>query len=126
MVFDANEFLKSVAQVKTFWLGSKQSPLRIESYSDTRQIHFISINPKTGLGTTIIAPSYDAEDAILNVNTVISFYRAVEILQEMNVGKNNPLLLRIVPSSENKRQFSLQVSLPHLNFVATAEKGKYS
>lgn len=118
MVFDANEFLKSVAQVKTFWLASKQSPLRIESYSDTRQIHFISINPKTGLETAVIVPSYDTEDAALNVNTVISFYRAVEILQEMNVGKNNPLLLRIVPSPENKRQFSLQVSLTHLNFAA--------
>lgn len=119
MVFDANEFLKSVAQVKKFWLGSKQNILRIESYSDTRQIHFTSTNTKTKLGTTIIIPSYDSDDTILNVNTVISFYRAVEILQEMNVGKNNPLLLRIVSSPENKHQFSLQVSLTHLNFVAT-------
>lgn len=119
MVFNANEFLKSVAQVKKFWLGSKQNILRIESYSDTRQIHFTSTNTKTKLGTTIIIPSYDSDDTILNVNTVISFYRAVEILQEMNVGKNNPLLLRIVPSPENKHKFSLQVSLTHLNFVAT-------
>jgi hypothetical protein len=122
MVFDAEEFLKSVAHVKTFWLSSKLNKLRIESYSDIRQIRFISINRDTGLETVVSVPAYVAEDAILHVKTVISVYRAVEMLQEINVGKHNPLHLRIVPSQKDKQHFSLQVSIPHLDFVAVAEK----
>lgn len=124
MIFEANEFLKAVAGVKSFWLSSKLNNLRIEAHKDTKRMDFISVNRDSGLETVVTVPAFVSEDTILHIKTVISFYRAVELLQEMNVGKKNPLKLRLVPSQEDRKHFTLEVLVPHWNIVATVEKRK--
>lgn len=126
MVFEANEFLKGVAGVKSFWLSSKLNNLRIEAHKDIKRMDFISVNRDSGLETVVTVPAFVSEDTILHIKTVNSFYRAVEILQEANVGKKNPLKLRLIPSREDKKHFTLEVLLPHWDIVATVEKGKKS
>lgn len=119
IIFEANEFLKGVAGVKSFWLSSKLNNLRIEGHKDKKRVDFIAINRETGLETVVTIPAYVEEDITLHIKTVISFYRAVEILQEVNVGKKNPLKLRLI--TKDKQHFSIEVLLTHWNVVATAE-----
>ena len=126
IIFEANEFLKGVAGVKSFWLSSKLNKLRIEGHKDTKKVDFIAINRETGLETVVTVPAFVSEDTVLHIKTVNSFYSAVEILQEVNVGKNNPLRLRLVPSREDKKHFTLEVMLSHWDIVATVEKGNKS
>jgi len=122
IIFEANEFLKGVAGVKSFWLSSKLNKLRIDAHKDTKRIDFIAINRDTGLETVVTVPAFVSEDTVLHIKTVNSFYSAVEILQEVNVGKNNPLRLRLAPSREDKKHFTLEVMLRHWDIVATVEK----
>lgn len=117
MIFDANEFLKNVATVKTFWLSSKLNKLRIEAHKDIKRMNFISINRDTGLETVVSIPAYVETDFVLHIKTVNSFYTAVELLQNANVGKNNPLNLRLVPNPEQKHHFKLEVLLACRDFA---------
>lgn len=117
MIFDANEFLKNVETVKTFWLSSKLNKLRIEAHKDMKRMDFISINRDTELETVVSIPAYVETDFVLHIKTVNSFYKGVELLQNANVGKNNPLKLRLIPSYEQKHHFKLEVLLSHWDFA---------
>lgn len=119
IIFEANEFLKGVAGVKSFWLSPKLNNLRIEGHKDKKRVDFIAINRETRLETVVTVPAYVEEDITLHIKTVISFYRAVEILQEVNVGKKNPLKLRLM--QKDKQHFSIEALLTHWNVVATVE-----
>lgn len=121
IVFEAKEFLNGVAGVKLFWLSSKLNKLRIEAHKDAKRVDFIAINRETGLETVVTVPAFVSEDTVLHIKTVNSFYRAVEILQEANVGRKNPLKLRLKPSLEDKKHFRLEVLLSHWDIVATVE-----
>ena len=122
MVFEANEFLKMVNAVKTFWLASRLNELRIEAHKDTKRMDFISIDRDSGLETVVTVPAYVAEDTVLYAKTINSFYKAVKLLQDINVGKNNPLKLRLIPNKQNKQHFTLEVLLTHQDFVASTRK----
>lgn len=120
MIFEVNDFLKGVVAVKTFWLSSLLNELRIEAHKDTKRMDFISIDRDSGLETVVTVPAYVAEDTVLYAKTINSFYKAVKLLQERNVGKNNPLKLRLV--SYDKQHFSIEVLLTHQEFAASTKR----
>ena len=122
MVFEANDFLQTVAQMDSFWLKSRFNELRIETHKDTNTIDFISIDEDSGLETVASVSGYVSEDKVLYARTVNGFYKTVKLLQDINVGRNNPLQLRLMPSKEDRRHFTLEVLLPHWDFVASTEK----
>ena len=68
MVFEANEFLKGVAGVKSFWLGSKLNNLRIEAHKDTKRMDFISVNRDSGLETVVTVPAFVLEDGSITLD----------------------------------------------------------
>lgn len=119
ILFEANDFLNGVMSVKTFWLSSKLNKLVIVGHKDARKVDFISINRDTGLETVVSIPAYVEEDISLYIKTVNSFYSSVETLQQINVGKKNPLKLRLKAKPTDKKHFSIEVSLPNLNIAAT-------
>lgn len=122
MVFEANDFLQTVAQMDSFWLKSRFNELRIETHKDTNTIDFISIDEDSGLETVASVSGYVSEDKVLYARTVNGFYKTVKLLQDINVGRNNPLQLRLMPSKEDRRHFTLEVLLTHWDFVASTEK----
>lgn len=122
MVFEANEFLKAVASVKSFWLKSRFNELRIEAYKEAKKMNFVSIDRDSGLETVVTVPAYVAEDTILYAKAIKGFYDSVKVLQQINVGENNPLKLRLIPSREDKSHYTLEVVLTHWNFVASKKK----
>ena len=121
MVFEANDFLQTVEQLKSFWLKSRYNELRIEAHEDTNTIDFVSIDRESGLETVASVSGYVPENKILYARTVKGFYNAVKLLQDINVGRNNPLHLRLMPSKEDKKHFTLEVLLTHWDFVAYEE-----
>ena len=122
MVFEVNDFLQTVEQMKSFWLKSRFNELRIEAHKDTNTIDFISIDEESGLETVASVSGYVSENKLLYARTVKGFYNAVKLLQDINVGRNNPLQLRLMPSKEDRRHFTLEVLLAHWDFVASTEK----
>lgn len=119
MVFDAKDFLDAVSGVKKFWLHTKLNRLRIEAHKDSQRADLISINKDSGLETVVSIPVKVGEDFVIYVKTVISFYESVELLRDVNVGEGNSLLLRLIPSNENKRHFDLRVQFTHCEFTAS-------
>ena len=119
IIFDVNEFFQSVNLFKNFWLKSKLNKLRIVAHKDTQNIDFISIDRNSGLETVATVSGFVQSDLVLYAKTVISVYEAVDLLQKINVGEKNPLKVRLVPSSENKNRFSLEVLLRAADFVAS-------
>jgi len=119
IIFDANKFIEAVDEIKMFWFSSKLNKLRIEAHKESQKIDFISINRESGLETVASISGFVQADFVLYAKKIMPFYNAATLLQQINVGKNNPLKLRIIPGKNNREHFSLEVSLQSIEFVAS-------
>lgn len=119
IIFDVNEFIQAVDEVKKFWFCTKLNKLRIEAHKGTQKIDFISINRENGLETVVSIPGFVQSDFVLYAKKIMPFYNAATLLQQLNVGNNNHLKLSIIPSKNNREHFSLGVSLQSIDFVAS-------
>lgn len=121
IVFDVNNFIEAVNSIKKFWFSSKLNKLRIEAHKDTQKIDFISINRENSLETVASISGFVQADLVLYAKTVVAIYEKADLLQKINVGKNNPLKVRLIQSQESKKRFSLEVSLRSIDFIAAEQ-----
>lgn len=111
IVFDAKDFMDALSEVKDFWLSSKMSRMRIVAHKESNTAEFYSINQKTGLETAISLPVKVPQDVVIYIKNVGRFYDSVVLLQEINVGQNGSIKLRLSECWDDPKKFSLSVLL---------------